>query len=205
MKKAFSLFLAIIFFVSLCSCSNVYTDEYSSEEYEILELDVSLVLCDYYLPIAREYDLDEDEDRNEILSPFGRYAGSFYGPFFGDYDYEGYGFFAHGDKAKIIYNKNDYDLELSRKVSATFMTKIERIKNANVQKVSDELIIRDEEGKISSINVPYANDGVIIIDQRYGYLHYNDFTGDEIYMSVAMNQFFGEERCVFYSFNPNEV
>ena len=70
---------------------------------------------------------------------------------------------------------------------------------ADVNKVDDNLITRDENGYITHVT-KYEKFEYVVIKTNYEFIELSDYNGDDLYVS----SFDGESYCL-YSFNPLEI
>ena len=202
--------LAFSFFLT-CSCANTFSDNKTKDitttnvqsEFETVEMKIS------YLYSEVGYDQVEvllDDDNQEYYKTQWVLVDRIY-RYYLDNSFllyiSPYTFFADGDIVRLTYKKG---YEFKKSIYSWDLESVERIKSANIIKIDEELIIRNDDGTIKDINVNYKKQDLIVHDTSISNcIEFKDYSySNDIYMSVSTDSN-GEEYCVFYSFNPEEV
>lgn len=189
MKKMYFLVLSLFVF-TLSACSNVYAGSY-----ETIELKVSYTISAWYNCIAYE------DPELQFPSPYGQFVGGSCELDFGEYEFysDEDMFLADGDILRLTYSN---DFELSNKIYAKDMVKIERIANESITKVDEESIERNEKGYIVNINSGQGRATLVVMSKDYTIGELGSSIITELYMSSSMHN--GEEYIAYYAFNPIE-
>ena len=190
MKKMYFLVLSLFVF-TLSACSSVYAGSY-----ETIELKVSYTISTWHTLIA-----DEDPEQR-LIGPYGQFVGGSCELDFGEYEFysDEDMFLADGDILRLTYSN---DFELSNKIYAKDMVKIERIANESITKVDEESIERGKKGYIVNINPIQGCATPVVMSKDYTIGELGSSCITELYMSSSMHNN-GEEYIVYYAFNPIE-
>lgn len=189
MKKMYFLVLSLFVF-TLSACSNVYAGSY-----ETIELKVSYTISAWHIPIGYE------DPEQKFPSPYGQFVGGCCELDFGEYEFysDEDMFLVDGDILRLTYSN---DFELSNKIYAKDMVKIERIANESITKVDEESIERNEKGYIVNINSGSGRGTLVVMSKDYTIGELGSSIITELYMSSSMHN--GEEYIAYYAFNPIE-